>query len=598
MSTRPFPAQRPAHQTGGYILVTALGFLVVLMLMASVVLTGSVSGVQQAGSHSGLVRARAAAEAGQANAAFTLSQTILTGLNATLNTYATQFAQSNKDSAKNPIVPPGEYSNVIASLNGLGTLHTGTVGGANYTDRIIFSNFRADPASFNSKGQRYFVDYRVESTGQVGSFSRNVNVEGTLGISMGRQYLNQFLLLSDDGGSKEGNFYATGMNYDGPVHVNRNWRFAGTPNFSRGATTASKDVEMYNCSSKKYVKVSTSTHSCTQPNWGGFGLQYDVPEIALPANSFSQARAALGLDPSDLSSPSKSERCAALQITSNNCNGNGSGSGSGNGNSGVPDGVYLPTTGGIYIQGDAEIVLSVVSNNQVYAVKQGNQTTTITVTAPNGPTVTRWPNGSTTTVNRVPNGQLYVEGKVSSLKGPPRTGTLPNPLPSDNSVPPQIPPAIASTTKLNVAASSDVVVQGDLTYQDNPISKPAAQNVLGLIAGSGDIQIGTSAPADIYMHGAVLAGAKGKGFSVENYNIGLSKGSIHLLGSLAEDKDPPRGLANIAANGQISIAAGYGDAFNFDPRFLNGAVAPPFFPATTLFVAQGALPAQRTWAEK
>lgn len=589
------PTNRSARN-GGYVVVTALVMMVVLMLLASIILTGSVAGVQQAGGHSGLIRARAAAEAGQARAAFTLSESMVPGIDAVLNPYATQFLQQGQNAANTQIIPNLHFGTVITQLNSMtGTSQSGTVNGADFTTTISFSNFRFDPGSYNPQGlgQQYYVDYLVTSQGQSGAFNRNVEVNGTLRISMGRAPLNQYLLLADDGGSQEENFFGTGMNYDGPVQINKNWMFAGSPVFSMGAKTAASTVKMRTCNGRtaSWDAVAKQATNCTTPNWGGYGLQYNAPEIQLPQNSFSQARASLGLSATVLTNPSRSERCVALGITS--CT-----------TTQPAAGVYLPNPAngnkaGIYVQGNAEVRLSVQNGNQIYTIVQGNQTTTISVAYPNGPTVVTRPDGTTETrSNYVPNGQLFVQGSITSLKGPARTGALPNPLPANNAVPPQIPPAIASESQLNIAAATDIVVQGDLTYQTNPITTPSANNILGLIAGSGSVRVGPSAPNDLYMHGALLAGANGQGFKVDNYDSGNPRGSIHLLGSLAESKEPPRGRAGFASNGTVTIQNGYGDAFNFDQRFISGAKSPPFFPGTSIFSAQTALPSQRDWTEE
>ncbi|MFC4426664.1 DUF4900 domain-containing protein [Deinococcus navajonensis] len=573
-------------RAGGYIVVTALIMMVILMLLASIIMTGSVSGVQQAGGHSGLVRARAAAEAGQAQAAFTLDQTVLPGLNAVLTPYAVTFLQSGSSAATTQIVPNNRFSNVETALNALnGMSQNGSVRGATFTRSIVFDNFRVDSASFNTMGQVYYVDYVVTSDGQLGTYHRQVVVNGTLRINMGRTSLNQSLLLANDGGCQQGNYFGTGMNYDGPVQINNNWCFAGSPIFAMGAKTASATVGMWSCTARTWQFVATQFNGCTTPNWGGVGLQYSVPAVALPVNSFSQARAALGQDPSVLGAVTNAFACNALNVS---CPGN----------SAPAAGVYLPTNGGIYVQGDAQVRLSVNSGAQVYTLQQGSQTTTIRVSYPNGPTVMTRPDNTVVTLNNYkPNGQLYVNGTITHLGGPARTGALPNPLPANNTVPSQIPPAIASETQLNIAARDDIVIQGDLTYQTSPVGNPAARNVLGLIAGAGSVRIGQAAPNDLYLHGALLAGAGGQGFKVDNYDTGTPRGSLHLLGSLAEDQEPPRGVGSIAANGTVSIVHGYGDAFNFDQRFLNGNMAPPYFPGSTLFSAQTALPTQRDWTE-
>ncbi len=242
------------------------------------------------------------------------------------------------------------------------------------------------------------------------------------------------------------------------------------------------------------------------------------------------------------------------------------------------------------------VVLSVGSgNSQVYNITVNGVLTTITVNYATG--ITTLTSGLITqTSARIPNGQLYVEGNITSLTGPARSGALPTTLPA-TSVPSQVTPAIARNTTLNITSSKTITLTGDLTYQDDPRSVAGAKNVLGLISGDGEITVGAAAPNDLYLHAALLTGKNDKGFSVVNYNSRALSGSIHLLGSMAESKDPPRGIATIGSNGTITMVKGYGDDFRFDQRFLNGAVAPPFFPATTTFTAQAAWPTQSNWQE-
>ena len=92
----------------------------------------------------------------------------------------------------------------------------------------------------------------------------------------------------------------------------------------------------------------------------------------------------------------------------------------------------------------------------------------------------------------------------------------------------------------------------------------------------------------------MLAGSSGRGLGVKSPGRSPARGAIHLLGSLAEDTDQLRGYVD---NNGVPTA-GYADDFKFDQRFFNGAVAPPFFPATTKFAVQSGWPIQRSWNEQ
>lgn len=598
-----FSNRRPmADGQQGFAIVLVLCLMAVMMMILTMVLVTSTSNLTQADGYSKLSQVRAVADAGQASANYAMTEQALPLINVMLTGYVTAFARSGSSAKTAPIIPISAYPTVLTNLNAMTVVDpSGSVGSgtdaATFSTDTTFSNFRADQASFTNSGQTYYVDYKLSSTGNKGQFKRTINAAGTLRIRLGRQYLNQFLMLADDGGSQQGNFFATGMDYNGPVHINKNWQFFGQPTFSLGATTASSTVGMYTCTAGDFVQVSTQSTDCAQPNWNGSGLTYNAPTVNLPPNAFSQQNAALGLDPANTVVPTNTALCLQVNVT-------------------LPcppvNGVYLPATGGIYVKGNASIVMSVTAGNaQVYDITVDDNTTRIVVdyvagttvkttnVAVNPSTLAMTPTSisATTTRSGAPNGQLYVDGAIVGLKGPPRTGSLPNPVPTA-SVPTQILPAIARDTQLNVAAKTTIAVTGDVTYQDDPRSVADAKNVLGLMAGEGDIQIAASAPNDVYVHGAVIAGSTGSGFSAQNYDSRGLSGGIHLLGSMAEAVDPPRGVAYIDRTGVIQMQNGYGDDFKFDQRFLNGAVAPPFFPATSLFQAQTAWPTQSNWQEQ
>lgn len=119
---------------------------------------------------------------------------------------------------------------------------------------------------------------------------------------------------------------------------------------------------------------------------------------------------------------------------------------------------------GIYVQGDtADIkIYGETNGDQVYAIKQGSTTTTITTKySLNQKTIS---NGSTTRVYSgvfkdrshpaaVRNGtSSFVNGSINSLRGGKDSSTNR--------------PAIASTTALTIAAQRNIRVTGDLKYSD------------------------------------------------------------------------------------------------------------------------------------
>lgn len=180
------------------------------------------------------------------------------------------------------------------------------------------------------------------------------------------------------------------------------------------------------------------------------------------------------------------------------------------------------------------------------------------------------------------NGVIFTDGAIQSLKGPDRT---------DPNDPNTAGPALAEFAQITVAASGTIQIAGDLKYETPPCSgvptrnpdgtvTPAtcdnltARNVLGVYSQDGDVLIDKSAPRDLHIHASLMS-AKGV-VAVENYNTIPEKGSVYLIGGIIEKYYGAFGTFN-AQTGRNST--GYGRAFTYDRRFLQG-VAPPFFPTT------------------
>ena len=215
------------------------------------------------------------------------------------------------------------------------------------------------------------------------------------------------------------------------------------------------------CTGSNRVRVrGDSRPPCTVPDFQK-GFLRNQPVVDLPTSTLSQQRAALGMNPADTTSPSPKEICFALGLhnpPNRNCNSNPS----------IPNGVYLVNDGtrvkgGIYVQGDLDalVVQATGAGQQAYRFTQGSSTWVITVdystntttVFKDGVTVGTYagtPNGPAPLGTGGPTGQIYVTGKINSLKGPDRTGPLPcgNNYPGnadlcpDHPPPSQIPPAI------------------------------------------------------------------------------------------------------------------------------------------------------------
>ena len=282
-------------------------------------------------------------------------------------------------------------------------------------------------------------------------------------------------------------------------------------------------------------------------------------------------------------------------------------------------GVYLPTDGetltgsGLYIMGDAkDIQLSgdPSGNREIIRVTQGNQTTTVVIDIDANTTTIDAGHG-TTTLRGVPQDRtivqkgnrsaasIYVRGDIQSLHGP---GRYPDGSPI---------PAIDTNFAVTVTAGGSVtgidktpvtggtvVLTGDLTYETpvvdnagNPINQDA-QNVLGIFASGGNIEIPTNgrAPDNLTVNASLAA------FGLHDANgnpFYTSDG--RPIGGRVRSQDLATNYASMPYRGNFNLVGGM-QATNFDnfgvydgqfhgfmykgkwdARYDNGE-APPFYP--------------------
>lgn len=180
------------------------------------------------------------------------------------------------------------------------------------------------------------------------------------------------------------------------------------------------------------------------------------------------------------------------------------------------------------------------------------------------------------------NGVIYTDGEVRSLSGPKR---------SRDTDPATAPPALAEFAQITVAAQRDIRITGDLKYEKPPCTgvptrepdgtvTPAVcdnlgvQNVLGVYSQEGSVWIAREAPRDIHIHGTLMSSRGVVG--VEDYDSIPEKGSVYLLGGIIEYYSGVFGTLDSVTGRN---GTGYGQAFTYDRRFLQG-LAPPFFPTT------------------
>jgi hypothetical protein len=216
------------------------------------------------------------------------------------------------------------------------------------------------------------------------------------------------------------------------------------------------------------------------------------------------------------------------------------------------------------------MVADTANHVQKYTLQQGGATRTITVNTIAG-TTTVQQGGTTTSYTGVPKGVLYVSGSINSLKGPDRSSGT-------------VVPGIEAHTQLLITATSDIVLQGDLTCE----TFDASSNVLGIYSSGGSVRVGSSAPNDMDLDAFVLAAGASGSFTVDSFGSGSTRGDFHLRGGSVSQFYGPFGT--FGAGGQPT--SGYSRDFHYDRRGL----IPPYFPTTPRLLANQ--PSARTLAWK
>lgn len=394
--------------------------------------------------------------------------------------------------------------------------------------------------------------YTLTGSGAEGGITKQVALQGRFDVSVQWDNFARYALFTNDQRDATGRLiWFTGRTrFTGPMHTNGEFNFAFNPSgtFTDIVTSVSGMARFYNQGSP--IRLNADRNGDRDVPTFQAGFQRGVPSIPMPSTTTAdqQRRAALGLGSSD-------------PIPN------------------LPTGVHIgqangSMTGGIYIQGDANVTLGITGGNATYTVRQGSTTTTITVSYASNQTTMRVGSGPSTTFQGIPNGMLFVNGTLTSLSG-----------------------SVHRDTQLTVASSGDLIITNNLTYQDytpgdatSPPSAVGFQNVLGLISWNGNIRIATSAPNDINIHATMMT-PNGE-VRVDNYNTGSPRGIATVLGGVIENTYGPFGT--FTSSGPRS---GYGRNFVYDQRMGQG-MFPPFFPTIgNLIAILGGFNERPNWQE-
>jgi len=436
-----------------------------------------------------------------------------------------------------------------------------TLPGVQLPNSACFEQVEADLAFVSQEitpiRQVYNFQYTITSRGtNPDSADRLMRIvsTGNFQIQVDRQSFANYALFTDKHTLTSGTrvWFTTNTNFSGRVHTNDRFAFAYNPTFSNGlVSSVADDAYYYNNGNPKLLAADHNAPKDV-PVFGE-GFERGADEIDLPPNAFDQLEASVGGSAAD-----NDELRTRLGLPPDAAP--------------PPDGIYVPNdgaslTGGIYVQGTAADVLVYVDGggNQCYNISHSNgSTSNIVVDAANNLTTV-----NSITYTGTPNGALYVAGDIESLGGPSRTGEG------------EIPPAIESETAASVFAEGDVVITRDLAYEDNPLTTPDAENVFGVFSPGGDIRIGATAPDDVVIHGTLMTSAPNGVVQVDGYSSGEPRGTATILGGVISSYYGAFGTFNGSGH-----ATGYARNFIYDMR-LNGGLAPPFFPTTSLFLPAG-----------
>jgi len=448
-----------------------------------------------------------------------------------------------------------------------------------------------DPVTGLPQGYQYIYNYSMISVGQaITNEAATLTDSGSVIISTmltpGGPVATSFSawgFFVDQQTACSGMSLAPGL-ISGPVFTNGAWTFgtSGAYIFSDPVGEASPTSgfqftrRCFNSANNSYTFQGNTINPAFQA-----GFLKSQAAVPLPGNDFNQQRAVLDGIGAGGVPVSHAEMNGVLRDAS----------GTKYPVTGAASGVWVPysvdpvtgakslTGGGIYVEGDASVVLSTSgAGGEVFSIIQSGVTTTITVD-PVSNTTTIVSGATTQVIPGVPNQRdpssggvmrdatmLYVNGNITSLSGPG-----------------QGIPAINDGIAVTVTAASNITVTGDLIYKTEPVTKtqnqipgtPAATlipgndngQVLGLYTGTGDIRMQNSQPNGNLEIDASIATIS-QGGSGGLVNTGSAINTLTIVGGRIQNniKDIKSVTRNVL----------------FDRRFTGGGFAPPWFPSTTI----------------
>ncbi len=421
-------------------------------------------------------------------------------------------------------------------------------GAGTYNYKIILTQ-KSNPITIATDMWDFPYYYEIQSTATVASVLRKVRLNGDLTVRVQRDNFAKYALFTDHHSlpSFATVWFTPGTSFAGPLHTNERYSFAFNPAgiFDGVVTQAHNTARFYN-SGFPFLADADNNGTVDVPIFNS-GYTRRAPLIVL-SSSVAQA---------DLADQAKGNQTISSS------------------------GIHVPISGttlvgGIFVKGNPDITLGVdASNNAKYTIVLGGTTKVITVNKNTNQTTVASTPGTTVTYTGIPDGVdnlgtiIYVDGTVNKLHG-----------------------IVQRDTEITVSSQFDINITGDIKYQNYtpavgtpgmpgyvPPNANGETNLLGLVAWGGDVNIATTAPNNIEMHGIVMA--RNGIFQVTNYNSGAPRGIVTLLGGVITQFYGAFGLSDAATG---TLVNGYGRNFVYDSRTLLGK-APPYFPSMKTFIA-------------
>jgi Tfp pilus assembly protein PilX len=440
-------------------------------------------------------------------------------------------------------------------------------------------------------GYKYIYNYTLQSIGQAqGSQSTTLTDRGSVIVNATLIPVNSktsfaaWGMFIDQQTICNGSTLVPGT-ISGPVFTNGAWNFGTTGSYIFTDTVGSASPNAgYQFSNKCDQTSASSDKSGNQTIAPSFqaGFQTGQPKVPLPSNDYNQEQAVLDGKGVATNPVSKSDLHNAVRDISGNAYPS----------AGASSGVFLPYSvqngtptfngGGIYIEGNAGVVLSTGSGSggslqQIYTITQGGTTTVVKVDPGNNKTFFT-SGGNTVTITGIPKmidpitnatspaTMVYDNGTVTSLSGPG-----------------QGLPAIQDGSAVTITAANNVTITGDLLYKTPPVTvtqnqiqgQPADSLIpgndkgqaLGIFTATGDIQLNNKQANGNLEIDASLATISDTGTGGLT-NIGNAINTLTIVGGRIQNQ-----IKNINTTTRNVF---------FDKRFSQNGFAPPWFPSTTV----------------